>query len=212
MVKKKDGSYRMCIDFRMLNDITIPDAFPLPHTDCLLETLDSAKYFSSMDLASGFWQVGVPEEKKYTTAFATPDGLFEFNRMPFGLCNAAATFQRLMSKVLGRIESKLGNLEQCYIDDIVIATNTVSEHLDRLEQVFECLLQAGLKLKAAKCQVLQTEVIFLGKHIKDGKISPTDEGIAKVRDWIPPRNKAELSSFLGLVGYYGPFISGLAAI
>ena len=97
----------MCIDFRMLNDITIPDAFPLPRTDDLIEALGSAQIFSSMDLGSAFWQVGLPEEKKHTTAFATPEGLYEFNRMPFGLCNAAATFQRLMYKVMKKIQSKL---------------------------------------------------------------------------------------------------------
>ena len=212
MVRKKDGTYRMCIDFRMLNDITIPDAFPLPRTDDLIEALGSARLFSSMDLGSAFWQVGLPEEKKHTTAFATPEGLYEFNRMPFGLCNAAATFQRLMSKAMKKIQSKYGNLVLCYIDDILTATNTVEEHLDRLEQVFQCLQEAGLKLKASKCQLLQTEIIFLGKHVKDGKISPTDEGITKVRDWIPPRNRLELSRFLGLIGYYRPFIKNLSAI
>ncbi len=212
MVKKKDGTYRMCVDFRMLNDITIPDAYPLPRTDDLIEALGSASLFSSLDMGWAFWQVPVPEEKRHATAFATPEGLYEFNRMPFGLCNAAATFQRLMSKVMKSVQSKYGNAVLCYIDDILIATTTVAEHLDRLEEVFTCLQEAGLKLKAAKCQIMQTEVIFLGKQIKDGKVSPTDEGIARVRDWLPPRNKLELSQFLGLVGYYRPFIKALSTI
>ncbi len=146
MVRKKDGSYRMCIDFRMLNKITVPDAFPLPRTDDLIEALGSASIFTSMDLGSAFWQVPLPEDKKYTTAFATPEGLYEFNRIPFGLCNAAATFQRLMSKVMKGIQSKYGNLVLCYIDDILVATNTVDEHLDRIEEVFHALEEAGLKL------------------------------------------------------------------
>ena len=212
MVRKKDGSYRMCIDFRMLNKITVPDAFPLPRTDDLIEALGSASIFTSMDLGSAFWQVPLPEDKKYTTAFATPEGLYEFNRMPFGLCNAAATFQRLMSKVMKGIQSKYGNLVLCYIDDILVATNTVDEHLDRLEEVFHALEEAGLKLKAAKCQLLQTEIIFPGKHIKDGKAYPTEEGIEKVKKWLPPRNKLELSKFIGLIGYYRPFIKDLSAI
>ncbi len=151
VLAKKDGSHRMCIDFRKLNDMTVKDAFPLPRIDQVINSMGSAKWFTSVDMGSTFWQVPLDEESKLKTAFATENGLFECERMPFGLCNATATFQRLMQKALKSTSGKYGNDVLCYIDDILIETTTIEEHLQRIEEVFKCIRLAGLKLKASKC-------------------------------------------------------------
>ena len=206
MVSKKDGTYRMCIDFRQLNEMTIKDAYPLPRIDETVESMGSARYYSSLDMGSAFWQVPLSEESKKYTAFACHDGLFQCERMPFGLCNATATFQRLMARALSPIMNKYGNLVLCYIDDILIATKTIDEHLDRLQEVFTCLRKAGLKLKASKCVLFETEIVFLGRRISHGEVRPDPERVARVKDWHPPRNKSELVSFLGFASYYREFI------
>ena len=170
LANKNDGSKRFCMDFRKLNDLTIKDAFPLPRIDESLESLGTAKYFTSLDMGSAFWQVELTEDSIAKTAFITCDGLWEWTRMPFGLCNATATFQRLMSKVLKNVSNRYGNLVLCYVDDILIATRTVEEHLQRLREVFQCLRRAGLKLKASKCKLMDTEIKFLGRRITENGI------------------------------------------
>ena len=149
MVRKKDGSLRFCVDFRQLNAATIKDAHPLPRIDDLLDALHGAKWFSTLDLKSGYWQVPIAEQNKEKTAFRTTSGqLFEFNQVPFGLCNAPATFSRLMDRVLAGL-----HWETClfYLDDIIVFSSTWEEHLARLREVFERLRHAKLKLGAAKC-------------------------------------------------------------
>ena len=144
MVRKKDGSLRFCIDFRQLNTATVKDAHPLPRIDDLLDTLHGAKWFSTLDLKSGYWQVPITEQDKVKTAFRTSSGqLFEFNQVPFGLCNAPATFSRLMDRVLAGL-----HWETClfYLDDIIVFSSTWEEHLARLREVFERLRHAKLKL------------------------------------------------------------------
>ncbi len=212
LANKNDGSKRFCMDFRKLNDLTIKDAFPLPRIDESLESLGTAKYFTSLDMGSAFWQVELTEESIAKTAFITCDGLWEWTRMPFGLCNATATFQRLMSKVLKNVSNRYGNLVLCYVDDILIATRTVEEHLQRLREVFQCLRRAGLKLKASKCKLMDTEIKFLGRRITEEGIEPDPENISKVVNWKSPRNVGELSSFLGFANYYREFVKGFAGI
>ena len=144
MVRKKDGSLRFCVDFRQLNVATIKDAHPLPRIDDLLDALHGAKWFSTLDLKSGYWQVPIAEQDKEKTAFRTSSGqLFEFNQVPFGLCNAPATFSRLMDRVLAGL-----HWETClfYLDDIIVFSSTWEEHLARLLEVFERLRHAKLKL------------------------------------------------------------------
>ncbi len=140
--------------------------------------MGSARYYSSLDMGSAFWQVPLSEESKKYTAFACHDGLFQCERMPFGLCNATATFQRLMARALSPIMNKYGNLVLCYIDDILIATKTIDEHLDRLQEVFTCLRKAGLKLKASKCVLFETEIVFLGRRISHGEVRPDPDRVA----------------------------------
>ena len=144
MVKKKDGILRFCVDFRQLNAATVKDAHPLPRIDDLLDALHRARWFSTLDLKSGYWQVPIMERDKEKTAFRTSSGqLYEFNQVPFGLCNAPATFSRLMDRVLSGL-----HWETClfYLDDIIVFSSTWEEHLARLRQVFERLRHANLKL------------------------------------------------------------------
>ncbi|XP_026064099.1 uncharacterized protein LOC113047063 [Carassius auratus] len=162
LVKKKDGTLRMCVDYRQLNAKTRKDAFPLPRIEESLDSLTGACWFSTMDLASGYNQVPVTDQDRPKTAFCTPFGLFEWNRMPFGLCNAPSTFQRLMERVFGD--------QQCsslllYLDDIIVFSSSVSQHLERLEVVLSRLEREGLKAKLSKCAFFQREVRYLGHVI-----------------------------------------------
>ena len=151
MAKKKGGQLRFCCDFRYLNAVTIKDAYPIPRIDESLSKLGDAKFFTTLDLGSAFWQVPLRKQDREKTGFACELGLFQWKRMPFGLCKATATFQRLMAQALTSVTKKYGNLIMCYVDDVVIATPTLEDHIERLDEVFSCMKQAGLKCKPSKC-------------------------------------------------------------
>ena len=188
------------------------DAFPLPRIDETLDRLGDAKYFSTLDMGSGFWQVPLVERAKERTAFVTHRGQFQWNRMPFGLCNATATFQRLMTKVLTNVAQKYGNIVLCYVDDILIATRTQEQHLQQLRAVFTACRAANLKLKAAKCKLFDTEIKFLGRLVTGGGIKPDPDSVRTVQEWKTPVTKKQVASFLGLTGYYREFIKDYAEI
>ena len=210
MVKKKDGSLRFCVDFRQLNAATIKDAHPIPRIDDLLDALHGARWFSTLDLKSGYWQVPIQEQDKEKTAFRTSSGqLFEFNQVPFGLCNAPATFSRLMDRVLTGL-----HWETClfYLDDIIVFAATWEEHLDRLRQVFERLRHAKLKLGAKKCTFAAKEVSYLGHSVTEEGLLPDPSLLATIREISPPKNATEVRSFLGLAGYYRRYVKNFAAI
>ena len=210
MVRKKDGSLRFCVDFRQLNAATVKDAHPLPRIDDLLDALHGAKWFSTLDLKSGYWQVPITEQDKAKTAFRTSSGqLFEFNQVPFGLCNAPATFSRLMDRVLAGL-----HWETClfYLDDIIVFSSTWEEHLARLREVFERLRHAKLKLGAAKCTFAAKEVSYLGHRVTEEGLLPDPSLLAAIRDIPPPTTATEVRSFLGLAGYYRRYVKGFAAI
>ena len=192
MVKKKGGELRFCCDFRPLNEVTIKDAYPLPRIDESLSRIGNAKCFTSIDLAWAFWQIPVKKAHRHRTAFACELGLFEWRRMPFGLCNASPTFQRAIARALAKIVQRHGSMVMAYIDDIVIATETVEDHLERLREVFQCLREAGFKMRAAKCSFMRNETKYLGRIVSAEGIKPDPEAIEKVRDWIAPRNREEL--------------------
>ena len=158
-VKKKDWTIRFCIDFRKLNDVTIKDSYPIPRIDTTLDALSGSKWFSTIDLKSGYWQVKMKPGDKPKTAFSIPGGRhWQFTKMPFGLCNAGATFERLMERVLSNLSWKVCLV---YLDDIIILSKDFKEHLDNLRQVFTRLEQANLKMNPKKCILLQKEVSFL---------------------------------------------------
>ena len=209
VVQKKDGSIRLCVDYRRLNSKTRRDAFPLPRIDEALDALGKAKYFSTLDLTSGYWQVQVAEKDQPKTAFTTPMGLYECVRMPFGLQNAPATFQRLMTSCLGdyNFQSLL-----IYLDDIIVFSSTFEQHLERLELVFGRLRSYGLKLKPRKCHLLQSKVKYLGHIISAEGIETDPEKTSAVADWPRPTNGREVRQFLGFTGYYRRFVEGYSKI
>ena len=210
MVKNKDGSLRFCVDFRQLNASTIKDAHPLPRIDDLLDALHGARWFSTLYLKSGYWQIPIMERDKKKTAFCTSGGqLFEFNQVPFGLCNAPATFSHLMDRVLAAL-----HWEAClfYLDDIIVFAATWEEHLARLRQVFERLRHAKLKLGAEKCTFAAKEVSYLGHRVTEEGLPPDPSLLTAVREIQPPKNATEVRSFLGLAGYYRRYVKNFAAI
>ena len=184
MLKKKDGSLHFCVDFRQLNTATVKDAHPIPLIDDLLDALHRARWFSTLDLKSGYWQVPIQEQDKEKTAFRTSrNQLFKFNQVPFGLCNAPATFSRLMDRVLAGL-----HWETClfYLDDITVFAATWEEHLARLRQVFERLRHAQLKLGAKKCTFVAKEVRYLGHRVTAKGLLPDPSLLAAIREIAPP--------------------------
>ena len=209
LVAKKDGSVRFCIDYRHLNEATEKDAYPLPYISDCMDALHGAQWFSTLDLASGYWQVEVEEADRQKTAFVTRKGLYEFNVMPFGLCNAPATFERLMEKVLRGLQ-----WETClvYLDDIIVLGRTFDEALGNLATVFSRLHDAGLKLKPKKCDLLREKVAFLGHVVGCDGVQCDPKKIEAVRDWKVPSSVTEVKSFMGLASYYRKFIQDFSKV
>jgi len=210
LVRKKDNSLRFCIDHRVLNSKTKKDAYMLPRFDDTIDTLAGSRYFSKLDLRSGYWQVEIEPEDREKTAFSVGNlGFYQAERMSFGLCNAPSTFQRLMEKFMGEM-----NLRECliFIDDILIFSKTFEEHLTRLEAVFGRLEQHNLKLKPSKCEFFNTSVVYLGHVVSHDGISTDPEKTAAIKNWQPPKNVKDLRQFLGFAGYYRRFVEGFSSL
>jgi hypothetical protein len=209
LVRKKNGELHFCVDYRKLNDVTKKDCFPLPRTDDTLDTVAGAKWFSTLDLKSGYWHIDLHPDDKEKTVFSTGQGLWQFMVMPFGLCNAPATFERLMETVLRGL-----TYDSClvYLDDVNMIGRTFQEHLFNLWKVLQRFREARLKLNLEKCQLLQKEVRYLRHIVSPEGITTDPEKLKAVREWPTPRNKHEIISFLGLCTYYRRFISGFANI
>ena len=213
MVRKKDGSHRFCVDYRALNSITKADTYPLPRIDDLLDQLSGARYFSTVDLASGFWQVQMEPASREKTAFVTPHGLYEFLVMPFGLTNAPAVFQRLMQKVLNGLNPEGGKqFVVAYLDDILIFSETLQDHLTHLQKVINRLKSANLKLKPAKCMFMRKELEYFGHVIAAEGLKPNLRITEAVRNFPTPENVPGVRRFLGMASYYRRFIAGFAKI
>ena len=174
---KKDGSVRMCVDYRDINAQTAKDAYPLPRIDQVWPVLAKARYFSSLDLLMGYHLVEVEPKDRFKTAFVTHRGLYIYNVMPFGLCNSPATFQRLMEKILRTL---IGCGVLLYLDDVLIYAETLKELLDKLSQVLKLLAKAGLKCKAFKCSVFTQKVHYLGYMISKKIINPEPTKLEKI--------------------------------
>ncbi|UYV63208.1 K02A2.6-like, partial [Cordylochernes scorpioides] len=207
LVRKKDGSLRFCVDYRRLNKITKKDVYPLPRIDDALDTLSGSRYFSTMDMRSGYWQIEVDDKDREKTAFITPDGLYEFNVMPFGLCNAPATFERMIDNVLRGLK---WDMCLCYLDDIVVYGSTFKEHLTRLYKVLRCIQQAGLCLNYKKCHFAWRQITILGHVVNEFGTQPDPEKVKAIVHFPKPRNISETRSFLGLSSYYRRFIKSYA--
>ena len=209
LVKKKDGTIRFCIDYRKVNGVTVKDSYPLPRIDDCLDALSGSQWFCTLDLASGYWQVEMEEKDKEKTAFSTGSGLYQFNVMPFGLCNAPATFERLMERVLVGLPWQILLI---FLDDVIVHAKTFEEVVRRLRLVFERLQSANLKLSPKKCVLFQKKVTFLGHVVSEDGVSTDPSKTEAVSTWPVPRSVAEVRSFLGLTSYYRRFIYQYAHI
>jgi len=209
VVKKKDNSLRFCVDYRRLNDVTIKDSYPLPRISDCLDALSSGRYFSAFDLRSGYFQVQMEESDKEKTSFVTRSGFYQFKVMPFGVTNGPATFQRLMDLTMAGL-----NYQIClvYLDDIILMSKTVEEHLERLKLVLDRLRGAGLKLKPSKCKLLQKTISFLGHVVSENGVATDPAKVQSVQEWPVPTNVTEVRSFIGLCSYYRRFVQDFARI
>ena len=208
-VPKKDGRWRMCIDYRALNRQTIKDRYPLPRIDTLLDRLGRARVFTKLDLASGYHQIAMDEESIFRTAFTTQLGQWEFVVMPFGLCNAPATFQRLMNQVFA---TEINKFILVYLDDILIFSETIEEHWDHLRTALERLRKARLYGRIHKCDFLKTRVDYLGYEVSEQGVHASPEKVKAVVNWPRPQSVHDVRSFLGLASYYRRFIHGFSQI
>ena len=209
LVTKKDGSIRFCVDYRKLNSLTEKDAYPLPRIETCLDTLSGSAWFSTFDLRSGFHQVKVNPRDANKTTFTCHRSTFRFPRMPFGLCNAPATFQRLTDTVLMGL-----NFDIClaYLDDIIVYSRDLQSHMERLEKLFQRLREANLKLKPSKCSILQKCVAFLGYVVSETGIGTDPSKIEAVQNWPVPTNLRQCRAFVGLCQYYRRFVPNFSTI
>lgn len=209
-VRKADGTRRMCIDYTALNAKTIPDVYPMPNIDHIMAQLATARFFTKLDLARGYWQVAMDEKDIEKTAFSDGSKLWGNLRMPFGLSNAPATFQRLMNDILF-LEIQDGFV-LVYLDDILIFSMTADDHLAHIARVFEKLHARNVQVKLPKCEFAQPKVKYLGFIIGEGTISADPDDIKPILDCLPPKTVRQLQRFLGNVNYYRKFIPDLSSI
>ncbi len=199
IVRKKDGTFRLCGDYRKLNSVTIADQYPMQRIDEIISRLGKAKYFTTLDLYRGYLQVEMAEEDKAKTAFQTPRELWQFKVMPFGLRSAPATFQRLMDDILGEAYWKWA---MAYLDDIIIYSDTIEDHVKHVRDVLDSRAKAELTVHPEKIQLCVNEFHFLGHVLSPGLLGPDPEKVKAVVESPTPRNVKQVQQFLGLTGYY----------
>jgi len=209
LVRKKDGSWRFCIDYRKLNAVTVKNKHPMPIVEELLDELAGSAWFSKLDLRSGYHQIRVAPQDIHKTAFRTHQGLYEYVVMPFGLTNAPATFQGLMNEVFAPLLRK-GVL--VFMDDILIYSPTLEDHACLLTAVLQILSGNNLFAKPSKCSFAQNSIEYLGHVISSNGVSTDPHKIQAVKDWPVPSNIKDVRGFLGLTGYYRRFIKHYSLI
>ena len=210
LVPKKDGSYRFCVDYRRLNQVTKKDAYPLPYISSILDRLRNARYLSSLDIKSAYWQVPVAEDSREYTAFTVPGrGLFQFRRMPMGLTNAPATWQRLIDRVLG---ADLEPYVLVYLDDIVVISPDFQTHLALLEKVLTRLREAGLTVSQGKCRFCQPELRYLGYVVDRDGLRVDPEKVTAILNIPEPRSVSEIRRFAGMASWYRRFVPDFATL
>ena len=209
LVRKPDGSLRLCVDYRTINKDTIPDRYPLPRVDELIDAIGAQKavYFTTLDLMRGYHRVKMTEESKAKTAFVCHRGLYQFCRMPFGLTNAPATFQRLMDKLFNG-----WNFVFIYLDDILIASRNFEEHISHVTEVLQRLQDVGLKVKPSKCRFAEKQVDYLGFSISATGVRPTHKNVLAVKEFPQPQTVKEVKRFLGLANFYRRHLQDMGII
>jgi len=206
LVTKKDGSIQFCVDYRRVNDVSRFDAYPMPRVDEVLDRLGTARFFTTLDLTKGYWQIPLSPESKEKTSFSTPYGLYQIRTLPFGLFGAPATFQRLMDRVLRPHTAYAA----AYLDDVIIHSDSWAEHVRQVGAVLGSLRQAGLTANPKKCVVGRTEVRYLGYHLGGGQVRPQVDKTTAIAACPRPESKKEVRRFLGLASYYRRFIPDFA--
>lgn len=207
LVKKADGGYRLAVDFRKLNKKLIKDTYPIPNINETIDSLAGAKYFSTLDLTSGFFQQVIRESDRPKLSIITHRGSFEFSRSPFGLATSPNAFQRLMNVIFADLADMSISI---YIDDIAVASKDIKSHFHKLDLVFNKLRQHNLRLKPSKCSFFKSSIVFLGFKVENGQISPTNKNVEVINKFKVPNSRKLVRSFLGTLNYYRKFVPDFA--
>lgn len=206
LVRKPDGSYRFCTDYRRVNSVTKPDCYPLPWMDDCVDRVGSAIFVSKFDLLKGYWQVPLSARAKEISAFVTPNHFLQYKVMPFGMRNAPATFQRSVNHVLSGLHGC-----EAYLD-VIVYSSSWSEHLCQIQDLFDRLSAASLTINLAKCDFGKATVTYLGKIVGRGQVRPLGAKIEAICQFPVPTNRRELRGFLGMAGYYRNFCKNFSSV
>lgn len=205
--EKSNGSPRFCTDFRKVNSVTVPDAHPLPFIDDCIDEIGPSMCVSKLDMLKGYWQVPLTPHASEISAFVTPDSFLQYTVMSFGLCNAPATFHKLVNKVLGDVPHC-----KAYLDDIVVYSDDWVSHMATLRDVFKRLVDASLTLNHPKCEFGRGSVMYLGQQVGQGQVCPADAKITAIAGFPVPTTRRELRQFLGMAGYYLRFCKNFSTV